>query len=205
MQSSECNIKPAWRHPYLFRSFKEKALTEKELTSFAYDYYLRFLPFFRNQPEGNLHPGTVIKFTGRMKKKLGLADMSTHEIRLNRTYFLTDPKLLPYTLFHEMVHLWLFDCMYDPGHTKRFYEKMKHFEKTGLPIDKNVHIHRRLASEGNHIYVCPGCDSRWFFTKKLRRPFVCAHCYEKTGAEIYPAYYSHRESFQAIMTDIKRV
>ena len=126
-------ISPAWKHPLLLHSEKHRALKISELEGFSYDYFLRFLPFFRNQPEGSLHPGTVIKFTGRMKRKLGVADMSKHEIRLNKNYFLKDPKLLPYTLFHEMVHLWLFDCYLDPGHTKRFYQKMKHFEKQAFP------------------------------------------------------------------------
>ncbi len=190
-------LNPAWSHPFLYHDpTSERGLIDKDIESFSYDYFLRFLPFFRKQPEGSLHPGTVIKLSGRMRRKLGVADMSKHEIRLNKKYFLKDPKLLPYTLFHEMVHLWLFDCFLDPGHTKRFYLKMKHFEKTGLPLDPNVHLHKRMAPEGKNIYICPGCDARWFLLKKPRRPFVCGHCYERKGQEIFPAFYSHNDSIQ---------
>jgi predicted SprT family Zn-dependent metalloprotease len=181
---------PQWFHPYLLKTDLDAPVKMSDLEAYAYDYFLRFLPFFRKQPEGSLHPGTRIKFTGRMKRKLGLADMPKHEIRLNKSYFLNDPKLLPYTLFHEMIHLWLFDCYLDPGHTRRFYLKMSQFEKTALPIDQAVHIHSRLSAEGNYIYICPSCDSRWYLARMQRKAFACGHCWETKKNEVYPAYFS---------------
>ncbi len=54
-----------------------------------------------------------------------MAHLFESKITLNSRYFIKDPRLLPYTLFHELVHLWLYDCFLDPGHTWRFYDKMR--------------------------------------------------------------------------------
>lgn len=182
------DIKPQWYHP-LLRDISH-VLSKQELQSFSYEYYLKFLPFFRNQPEGSLAVGVSIEFTKKMKQKLGLAFLFEHKIKLNQNYFATDPALLPYTLFHEMTHLWLYNCLLDPGHTRRFYSKMKEFEQTGLPLDPDVHIHRRIAPEAKHVYSCPNCDNRWFMREKPRRKTYCGHCYDKNGLEYFVQPYS---------------
>ena len=177
-------IPPQWFHP-VFGKADKSPLDRTALQAFAYDYFLRMLPFFRDQPEGSLRPGVQIEFTGRMRQKLGLALLFEHRIRLNLNYFLKDPRLLPYTLFHEMTHLWLYDCYLDPGHTKRFYRKMGEFEQTGLPIDQEVHIHQRHAPEAKFVYVCPNCNNRWFVAKKVRGSIYCGHCFDRYGVEYY--------------------
>jgi predicted SprT family Zn-dependent metalloprotease len=179
-------VRPQWFHPLLnYAKQKRQPLTRDELQAFAYDYYLRFLPFFKNQTEGSINAGVEIEFTGRMRQKLGLAYLFEHKIRLNQAYFASDPSLLPYTLFHEMTHLWLYDCLLDPGHTRRFYNKMAEFELTGLPIDPDVHIHSRVAPEGKFIYSCPNCKNRWYLRDRLRYSIYCGHCYDKEGIEYY--------------------
>ena len=179
-------VKPQWFHPLIaFAPQKRQPLSKEELQAFAYDYYLRFLPFFKKQPEGSITPGVEIEFTSRMRQKLGLAYLFEHKIRLNQAYFANDPSLLPYTLFHEMTHLWLYDCLLDPGHTRRFYNKMAEFERTGLPIDPDVHIHSRVAPEGKFIYCCPNCKNRWYLRDVLRYSIYCGHCYDREGIEYY--------------------
>ncbi len=160
-------------------------MSRDQLVVLAYDYYLRFLPFFQDQAEGTIEAGVEIEFTQRMRQKLGLAYLFEHKIRLNQSYFAKDPSLLPYTLFHEMTHLWLYDCLLDPGHTRRFYNKMHEFESTGLPIDPDVHIHVRVAPEGKYVYSCPNCKNRWYLRDRLNYSIYCGHCFDKEGVEYY--------------------
>ena len=180
------HVAPEWFHPLLLQpKNKRTVLTREELGEFAYDYYDRFLPFFTNQEEGSLEAEVGVEFTVRMRQKLGLAYLFEHKIRLNQAYFAEDPSLLPYTLFHEMAHLWLYDCLLDPGHTRRFYNKMAEFESTGLPIDPDVHIHTRVAPEGKFVYTCPNCRNRWYLHDRLRYAIYCGHCFDKEGVEYY--------------------
>jgi len=185
--SDLCTVAPQWFHPLLLapKGDCHQPLSRDELTAFAYDYFLRFLPFFKRQPEGSLGTGIEIEFTARMRQKLGLAYLFEHRIRLNLAYFANDPSLLPYTLFHEMTHLWLYDCLLDPGHTRRFYNKMADFELTGLPIDPDVHIHTRVAPEGKYVYSCPNCKNRWYLRDRLTYSIYCGHCYDREGVEYY--------------------
>lgn len=180
---SRGNIKPQWFHPYLLNTEsvsngKKAVLSKTQLEAYAYDYYLRFLVFFREQPEGTLRSGVVIEFTRKMRQKLGLAYLFDHRIKLNQNYFARDPVLLPYTLFHELTHLWLYDCLFDPSHTRRFYRKMTEFAETGLPVDPDVYIHSRVATEAKYVYMCPNCQNRWFVREKIRRSIYCGPCYE---------------------------
>ncbi len=182
--SLSSQVKPQWFHPLLnLPADPQRRIKRNELEAFAYDFYVRFMPFFRHREEGSLLPGVTIEFNGRMKQKLGLAYLFERKIKLNLNYFSRDPRLLPYTLFHELTHLWLYDCLLDPGHTRRFYAKMSEFRMTGLPIDQAVHIHRRLAPEAKYIYSCPNCKNRWYVRKKLRHAIYCGHCHEKNGEE----------------------
>ena len=181
-------IMPQWAHPLLSvtkNPEKNVILSKRDLEAFAYDYYLRFLPFFRGQPEGSLSPGVLIQFTRRMRHKLGLAFLFEHKIKLNQDYFTQEPALLPYTLFHELTHIWLYDCMFDPGHTRRFYAKMSEFSQTGLPVDPDVHIHRRVATEAKYIYMCPNCRNRWYLKDKLQHRIYCGFCHEREKEEFF--------------------
>ncbi len=162
-----------------------RELTEEELTLLAESYLEMFLPFFTNQAEGSINPQITLRFSSKMKQKLGLAYLFEHKIRLNLSYFRTDPSLLPYTLFHEMTHIWLYDCMFDPGHTKRFYNKMSEFQVTGLAVDPDVHVHRRIAPEGKFVYICPNCSNRWFMRERLTYTIFCGHCFDREGVEYF--------------------
>ncbi len=157
----------------------------EQLRTLAYAYYERFLPHFLNQPEGSMVEPATIEFSNRMKQKLGLAFLFEHKIRLNLPYFRSDPSLLPYTLFHEMTHLWLYDCLLDPGHTHRFYKKMREFDGTGLPVDPDVHVHSRVAAEGKFVYSCPNCKNRWYLRDQLKYSIYCGHCFDREGIEYF--------------------
>lgn len=175
-------------HTNFFSICNEKQnqeLSREQLVAIANKYYDYFLPFFTNQPEGSLVKKVEFIFTKRMRQKLGLAYLFEHKIRLNQIYFAKDPRLLPYTLFHELTHLWLYDCLLDPGHTQRFYKKMSEFASTGLPIDNEVHIHTRIAIEGKHVYSCPNCKNRWYLRERLNYTIYCGHCFDKEGVEYF--------------------
>ncbi len=170
-------IAAEWYHPYFDQEWGGIEISGKEMQVFAYSYYLRFLLFFQNQAEGSISPGVELEFSGRLKNKLGMAHLFESKITLNSRYFMRDPRLLPYTLFHELVHLWLYDCFLDPGHTWRFYDKMRTFESTGLPVDSEVHIHKRKQSESKFILLCSSCRQRWFLNKLPKKYGYCGSCY----------------------------
>jgi predicted SprT family Zn-dependent metalloprotease len=172
-----------WAHPLLSAGKRRAPLARTELVELAYDYFERFLPFFTEQPEGSISTEVALEFTPRMRQKLGLAYLFEHRVRLNESYFAEDPSLLPYTLFHEMTHLWLYDSLLDPGHTWRFYRKMSEFASTGLPIDPDVHIHSRVAPEGKYVYSCPNCRNRWYLRDRLNHSIYCGHCFDRDGVE----------------------
>jgi 3-dehydroquinate synthase len=76
-------------------------------------------------------------------------------------------------------------ALLDPGHTRRFYNKMAEFDRTGLPVDPDVHIHTRVAPEGKYVYSCPNCKNRWYLRDRLRYSIYCGHCYDREGIEYY--------------------
>lgn len=186
-------IKLPWRHPTFFANSLQP-LNKRELEHLTYDYFLKFMPHFRNQPEGSLQAGTEFRFTRRLKHRLGQAELFLHRISLNQNYFTKDPRLLPYTLFHEMVHMWLYDCLLDPGHTVRFYEKMQQFTDTGLPVDQAVHIHRRIARDAPYVFVCANCHHRWFVAKIQGPKRACGFCHETHGRTAFPSGMVNRPS-----------
>jgi predicted SprT family Zn-dependent metalloprotease len=184
--SSQSEMSRKWQVPSIQEAISNgRVLSEDELTVLAESYIELFLPFFTNQTEGSINPQIILQFSSKMKQKLGLAYLFEHKIRLNLSYFRKDPSLLPYTLFHEMTHIWLYDCMLDPGHTKRFYNKMSEFQITGLAVDLDLHVHRRIAPEGKFVYICPNCSNRWFMRERLRYTIFCGHCFDREGIEYF--------------------
>jgi predicted SprT family Zn-dependent metalloprotease len=163
---------------------------EKEDLELLADYFFDlFLPRFSSQDDRGrnvgLKLGTVIEFSSRMKNKVGLAVLFENKIRLSLHYFLANPQFLPYTIFHEMTHLWLYHLGFDPGHTRRFYQKMLEFDETGYLIDPEVHVHTRLAAEGRYVYICKNCENRWHLREQLSHNIYCALCFKKSGVEHY--------------------
>jgi predicted SprT family Zn-dependent metalloprotease len=159
--------------------------TEARLQEFAEDCFEKFLPFFVNQEEGSLVPNVKIELSKKMEQKIGLSYLFERVIRLNFRHFANNPDHLPYTLFHEMTHVWLYDCDLDPNHTRRFYLKMEEFSICGLPVDPAVHIHTRVAPEAKCVYLCPNCENRWYLRSLLRHPIYCGPCYDAHGVEHY--------------------
>ena len=186
IRPGNAEIKPQWFHPLIQHHPQDLALSKTELETFAYDYFLRFLPFFRNQSDGSLKVGTTITFNRKMRQRLGLAVLFEHQVRLNEVYFAKQPRLLPYTLFHELTHLWLYDCERDPGHTVGFYRKMQDFLATGLPVDTEVHIHTRKAQESPYIYRCPSCQNRWHTRQINPQALFCGYCYDNQQIKVFP-------------------
>lgn len=158
---------------------------QEDLELLAEYFFDLFLPRFVATPEGGLESGTRIEFSKKMRNKVGLAVLFENKIRLSLSYFQQNPQFLPYTIFHEMTHLWLYHSGFDPGHTKRFYEKMAEFQETGYKIDPEVHVHTRLAAEGSYVYICSNCENRWHLKEELDHDIYCALCFKREGVEHY--------------------
>lgn len=183
-------IKPQWFHPILtIKPNKKTKVYLKDLENMAYDYYVKFMPFFKGLPDGDFKPGVIIEFSTKMQKQLGASLLFERKIRLNQKYFSKDPRLLPYTLFHEMVHIWLYDNNYDPSHTNRFYNKLNEFRQTGLPIDSNVYVHSKIKKEARYVYICPNCLNRWYTNIIYSDQMYCEFCFTKTNQKFITKCY----------------
>ena len=90
----------------------------------------------------------VLDLSSRMGNTLGMCYPERRRIALNEEYFLRDPRYLPFTLHHEMVHMFLWDAGRDWGHTREFYALMEEFPAERYPVDPNVHVHARQARAG---------------------------------------------------------
>jgi predicted SprT family Zn-dependent metalloprotease len=90
----------------------------------------------------------TLNLSPRMGNTLGMCYPERRRIALNEDYFLREPRYLPYTLHHEMVHLFLWDAGRDWGHTREFYALMEEFPADLYPADPNVHVHARQARAG---------------------------------------------------------
>ena len=199
LDSSTSSIPPQWDHPFLH---EKRTFTKKELIGFIYDYYIKFTPFFKNQEEGSLLGGIEIILSSKLRQGLGLANIFDRTIKLNEKYFTKDPTLIPYTLFHELTHIWLYDCYKDPSHTKNFYKKMKDFTTTHLPIDPKVYIHSRIVNDSKFIYICPNCKKRWFSNKSTLNLY-CGFCKEIYHEEYIPICFKNPDNLSKRGRNIK--
>ena len=150
-------------------------------------FYELFLPRFLGQSSGSILIGTTLEISKKMTSKIGLALLFENKIRLSELYFLDHPYYLPYALFHEMTHLWLYHCGLDPGHNRRFYQKMSEFSETGYLVDPEVHIHTRLCAEAKFIYTCKNCGNRWHLRESLKHEIFCGLCWKNEKARHFAA------------------
>lgn len=132
-----------------------------------------------------------VEISSRMKARIGLAMLFENRIRLNESYFAANPHYMPYTLFHELTHLWLYHQGFDPGHTKRFYLKMQEFCTTGYLVDPEVYVHSRLAAECRYVYTCAKCQNHWHLRDEISYDIFCGLCWRK-----------HRTKFIAALTRV---
>jgi|GEM_PF-4010316 len=92
-----------------------------------------------------------LELSPRMERALGMCYPEKRRIALNGPYFIRNPDYLAYTLYHEMVHMFLYDAGRPWGHTREFYALMEEFPRTQHKIDPNVHIHMRSARAGKRL------------------------------------------------------
>ncbi len=145
-----------------------------------------FLPFFTQTKEGTLESSRVkIQFTPKLKRSLGISFIFDHLIQLNIQYFREFPDRLAHTLFHELTHLWLYDCNLDPGHTERFFMKMADFKGTGYPLDHEMAALSCCVKEAPFIYHCTRCHRRWHLHQVSSYSIYCGQCYDHLNVQ-YP-------------------
>ena len=174
----------------------------EDLELLADYFYTLFLPRFTHQAGGSIQEGTRFEFSKRMKLRVGLAMLFENKVRLSESYFAEHPHFLPYTIFHEMTHLWLYHSGHDPGHTRRFYIKMEEFKQTGYLVDPEVHIHTRLAPDSKYVYICNNCENRWHVKDPLDHNIYCGLCWKKERVEHYASLVvSESQSFPNFESD----
>jgi predicted SprT family Zn-dependent metalloprotease len=165
----------------MFDKLDIELIAEHLLEVFLHQYF----PKLQAKPQS-----IIIEVSPRMTAKIGLALLFENRIKLSEAYFCRSPHYLPYTVFHELTHLWLYHQGFDPGHTSKFYEKMKEFTQTGYLVDPEVHIHTRLAPESKYVYTCENCSNRWHLRDQLDYEIFCGHCW-RVEKNRYYATLSH--------------
>jgi predicted SprT family Zn-dependent metalloprotease len=89
--------------------------------------------------------------SGRMERALGLCYPTKRLIKINSSYFASRLVFLPYTVFHELIHLFLYDLNHPWGHTAEFYALMECFPLEKYMKDPNVHIHEKQEERGKKV------------------------------------------------------
>lgn len=124
------------------------AHSELELTNKTYLLFFEFAPillsetpFEKNYLQAAALKNIKVEFSGKLGRSLGICYPERRRIALNEKYFLKKPSYIGYTLFHEMVHQYLFDIQKPWHHTKEFYRLMEKFPRK-YPVDPNVHVHK---------------------------------------------------------------
>ena len=112
---------------------------------------LRHLTYEELKARPNVLKGVGLELSPRMERALGMCYPEKRRIALNEPYFLRNPDYLAYTLYHETVHMFLFDAGRPWGHTREFYALMEEFPRHQHTVDPNVHIHMRSAKAGKRL------------------------------------------------------
>lgn len=108
---------------------------------------LREIKFEQRDFRDSALKNVFLEFSERLESCMGLCYPELRKIKLNLNYFAKRPELMAYTLYHEMVHQYLFDLQLPWGHTQDFYFLMELFPSR-YQVDKGVHIHMRQAIAG---------------------------------------------------------
>ena len=129
--------------------------------------YLEFAPLLLAKRSSEQERGSPdclrkveFRLSGRMERALGLCYPTKRLIKINVSYFSERVAFLPYTVFHELVHLFLYDLGRPWGHTAEFYSLMECFPVERYMKDPNVHIHEKQEQKGRAVNARHDAEGR---------------------------------------------
>jgi predicted SprT family Zn-dependent metalloprotease len=131
---------------------------------------------------GGICPPVKIAINTRLRSTGGNIDTRLRVMELNWLRLTEHPESRVETVFHEMIHLWLYARGMDPGHTPAFKQKM--VERGHLSIhygvagDPKGPRHAYPGSERNVVYHCPKCRHEYRRRRRFSQPMICGECHQ---------------------------
>ncbi|MBI2299518.1 MAG: SprT-like domain-containing protein [Armatimonadetes bacterium] len=129
---------------------------------------------------GGVCPPTRIDINPYLRQSAGLIHLATRRLDLNAWRLAQLPETRIETLFHEMIHLWLYTQGFACGHTPRFKQKMAergHLSvRYGVEGDPKGPLHDYPGSDRRVVYRCPGCQTLYPRRRRYSRPMLCGKC-----------------------------
>lgn len=134
---------------------------------------------------GNLCPPVKLVMNARLRSTAARIDTMRRVLELNPGRLAAYPETRLETIFHEMIHLWLYAQGLPSGHTARFRAKMR--ERGHISIgygragDPKGPRHAYAGSERRVVYRCPKCGHEVRRQRRFAEPMACGRCY-RAGA-----------------------
>ena len=127
-----------------------------------------------------LCPPVKMVINPRLRSTGGRVHCSRRVLELNGFRLQELPETRAETVFHELIHLWLYAQGLPSGHTALFKQKMAERGHTsihyGVPGDPKGMRHAYPGSDRRVIYRCPACDQRYERRLKYRKAMLCGRC-----------------------------
>lgn len=125
-------------------------------------------------------PPVKMTINHRLKSTGGRIDTKRRLLELNWYRLSELPETRIETVFHELVHLWLYALGLPCGHTPLFRAKMAerghisiHYGVAGDPKGPR---HAYPGSDRRVIYRCPACGHEYRRRQRFSRPMLCGVC-----------------------------
>ncbi len=131
---------------------------------------------------GDLCPPVKLVINQRLRTTAGRIDTARRVLELNGLRLAQLPETRIETIYHEMVHLWLYAQGLPCGHTAAFRAKMTERGHVsigyGRDDDPKGPHHRFRGSERRVVYRCPGCGQEFVRRRRFGRAMACRACYD---------------------------
>jgi predicted SprT family Zn-dependent metalloprotease len=129
---------------------------------------------------GDVCPPVKITVNARLRSVAGRIFPAQRLIELNPHRLRQLPESRPETVFHELIHLWLYTQGLPSGHGPAFRAKMAErghdHSRYGHEGDVNHLRHAYPGSSRRVVYRCPGCQTEFQVRRRYGRPMLCRRC-----------------------------
>lgn len=146
----------------------------------------------------DLCPPVRIELNPRLRTTAGRIRTDHRILELNAYRLQELPETRTETVFHELIHLWLYARGLPAGHNPLFRAKMAERGhatfRYGVEGDPKGQRHSYPGSDRWVVYRCPNCDQRYRRRRRFRRPMLCGPCLERGGGR-------HRLIYDGIISD----
>lgn len=129
----------------------------------------------------DLCPPVKLVCNARLRSTAARIDTLRRVLELNPGRLTALPETRVETIFHEMIHLWLYAQGWPSGHTPRFRAKMAERGHVsfgyGRDGDPKGPLHAYAGSEPRVVYRCPKCGQQFPRRRRYAQPMACGGCF----------------------------